>query len=226
MPFLAPLVPLLFSLPELAGGLLAGPIGGALTAIGIPEAFATPLAGFLSPEIIGGGLGEAFGGTKGLEEGLLAGATMGGGLGSFGNLLDTGLSAMGAPGLGEAVGGAFTDPLGLTGTSMAGSALGAASPFIQGAINQPNVSTPPPPSTIASPTQGNTVGATPPGGPSGMTLSGNTAPQVGPWLSNFWNPTGMNIPNSTGNMPSSTGSAAPATSSVPSATNQQQLVSP
>jgi hypothetical protein len=246
MPFLAPLIPIMMSiipeigaglgalgsatglgglvssalaLPEAAGGLLAGPLAGLGTAIGIPSAIATPLAGFLSPEIIGGGLGEAFGGTKGLEEGLLAGATMGGGLGSLGDLLGTAASSLGAP-------GAVSDALIAGGQAGGVGALGlqAASPFIQSAIAGMPTPPNPTPSKTVTPTPTATTGAAPPGGPSGLSLAGNTAPQVGPWLSNFWNP-GGSAAGSTGNVPM-VGSAAPATSMSPSATNQQQLTSP
>lgn len=253
MPFLAPLIPIMMSIiPEAIGGIgsalggigsaigagdilgalggiagLPGAIGGSLApglagvggALGIPSAIATPLAGFLSPEIIGGGLGEAFGGTKGLEEGLLAGATMGGGLGSLGDLVGTGLNAAGAPGLADAAIAAGQ------GGGMADLGLRAATPFLNQAIasqGQPQFQAQQPTRTIA-PTPTPSVGSAPAAGPSGLSLAGNTAPQVGPWQQTFWGGGGG---GSTGNVPNMGMSAAPATSTGPSATNQQQLTSP
>lgn len=230
MPFLAPLIPVLMSVgeavmaaPGIIGGALAAPLAGLGTAIGLPAEIAGPLSTFLSPEIIGGGLGEAFGGTKGLEEGLLGGLTMGGGAGGLGDLLGNLGSMAGLP-------ASLTDVApGIVGASPITQGLGlglsAASPFIQSAIAGSPITPVSQPSKTMTPTATAPVGAAPPGGPSGLSLTGNTAPQVGPWLTNFWNPQGMNMPNSTGNMPV-VGSAAPATSQLPSATNQQQLTSP
>lgn len=227
MPFLAPLVPALMSIiPTVTG--LAGEVGGMLApallsageAIGLPLEVAAPLSTFLSPEIIGGGLGYAAGGTKGLEEGLMGGATLGGGLGGLGDLFGNVASGLGAPaGLTDAAAGT-------TGASPIGNAVNMgvqAAPILAQVLGGQPVPQGIAPSRTMTPTPTSTaVGTAPPGGPSGASLVGNTAPQVGPWLSNFWN-TGNT--GSIGNVPS-VGSAAPATSQMPSATNQQQLTSP
>lgn len=204
------------------GGLLAAPMTAGLTGLGLDASVAAPLASFLSPEIIGGGIGELAGGTKGLEEGLLAGATMGGGLGGLTDLIGNTASFLGAPAsVSEAIGsvgnpvwGGLSNPV----SGSASEALQFASPFIQGAMNAPpSTPTAAPVNTVTPAPAAPALALPGGGGASGLNLEGNTAPQVGPWRS-FWGATNSTPMVGTGNSP------AAATSQTASATQQQQFV--
>jgi len=192
----------LLGVPTAIGGMLDTPLLAAGTAMGLPAEIAAPLSTFLSPEILGAGIGYGAGGVPGMEMGLGAGMGLGGG--------GTGLSQL--------IGNVGTD-LGLP--AGAAQAAGNVAPSLaQGGMQlgealtapQPTAFTPPPSNTI-TPTQAPSTGMAPSGGgPSGLSLAGNTAPQVGPWVSSFW-----------GNSPM-VGNAAPATSTTPSANRQQQFL--
>ena len=177
MPMLAPL---LAFIPEIVGavgsglgalgGGLAAPLLGLGTALGIPTSIAAPLSTFLSPELIGGGLGAAVGGTHGLEEGLLGGLTLGGGAGALGDLFNNAALGLGAPeGVGSAL--ATATPIAAQlGSIAAGQAINRPS--------TPSVAA----STITPSISGGLVGGGGGSGAAGAAAGGATKPSLYPWV--------------------------------------------
>jgi hypothetical protein len=147
---------------------IAAPIAGAGASIGLPFTTAG-VTSFLEGEALSTGLGAAIGGGRGAELGLLGGA------------LSPALGAIAGPILGGAA-GPVAGALGSTLlTPVLGKALGIipnqkapASSGSQTSVsnNLPRAATP-------------SVGASPGGGAaSGVSLSGGTKPQIGPWAAN------------------------------------------
>lgn len=209
----------LAAIPMTIGGALGAPLAEIGTGLGLSGTTAAALGAGLSPELVGAGLGYGVGGTKGILPGILGGLTMGGGLPELGAAFGAPPGLTGTtPGLGGTTNAAgAVNPMGSSG-GFTGQALQAAQPFISGAMNQPQMPAAPPPVNTITPQGGQPTAFTPSGGgPSGLSLGGNSGPDLGPWH-NWWGGGGGQ------NTPMMGTSGAPATSSGPSSTQQSQFI--